>query len=309
VSPAPGTLARPPRTDLVLIGVAVAAVSTSAPIIAACHAPKLAIAMWRTALATGVLSPLALGRRRTRTELATLRSDGPQRFALPAGLLLAAHFATWIPSLAFTSVASAAAMVSTQPAWAALLARLEGETVPRRAWLGIGVSIVGVVVITGVDVSISGRALGGDLLALLGAAFAAAYVAAGGRARQVISTTSYTFVCYALCAAVLVLACAAGGISLAGYRAHDWWLIAALTAGPQLLGHSVFNRVLRTTSATVVSLSILFEVPGAVLVAWIWLGQAPRALAYVGLAVLVVGIAVVVRSGARPEAQLVEPPD
>jgi drug/metabolite transporter (DMT)-like permease len=223
--------------------------------------------------------------------------------------LLAAHFALWIPSLSYTSVASATAMVSTQPAWAALLARREGVLLPRRAWLGIVVAIGGVVVITGVDVSISARALGGDLMALLGAAFAAAYVAAGARARQVISTTSYTAVCYATCGLLLLVSCLVGGVRLSGFSAHDWWLIVALTAGPQMLGHSVFNRVLRTTSATVVSLSILLEVPGAVLVAWIWLGQAPRGLAYVGLAILVVGISLVVREGTQPTAQLVEPPD
>ncbi|HVU71855.1 MAG TPA: DMT family transporter [Mycobacteriales bacterium] len=306
---APGALERPPRIDLLLIGLAVAAVSTSAPIIAACHAPKLAIAMWRNAFATGLLAPIALARPTPRREVASLRSRGQQRWAVPAGLLLAAHFGTWIPSVGLTSVASATAMVSTQPAWAALLARRDGVQLPRRAWTGIGVSIAGVIVITGVDVSISARALAGDLLALVGAAFAAAYMSAGGRARQVISTTSYTVVCYALCAALLVLVCLIGGVGLGGYRAHDWWLIAALTAGPQLLGHSVFNRVLRTTSATVVSLSILLEVPGAVLVAWIWLGQTPRALAYPGLVVLIAGIALVVRAGTQPAAQLVDPPD
>ena len=309
MSTTPGGLARPPRIDLVLIGVAVAAVSTSAPIIAACHAPKLAIAMWRNALATGVIAPVALSRPLARGELASLRAPGQQRWAVPAGVLLAVHFATWIPSLSYTSVASATAMVSTQPAWAALLARREGLVLPRRAWAGIGVSIAGVIAITGVDVSVSARALGGDLLALIGAAFAAAYMSAGGRARQVISTTSYTAVCYALCAVVLVVVCIVGGVSLTGYRAHDWWLIAACTAGPQLLGHSVFNRVLRTTSATVVSLSILLEVPGAVLVAWVWLGQTPHALAYPGIVVLIAGIAQVVRSGPPPAAQLVDPPD
>jgi drug/metabolite transporter (DMT)-like permease len=193
--------------------------------------------------------------------------------------------------------------------WAALLARLEGQHIPRQAWAGIAVGLAGVVIITGVDVSVSWRAFGGDLLALVGAVFAAAYVSAGSRARQRLTTTSYTAVCYALCAVIVLLVCVSGGVPLAGYRAHDWWLIVALTAGPQLLGHSVFNRVLRTTSATVVSLSILLEVPGAVFVAWAWLGQAPRTLAYPGLLVLVLGIAVVVRAGAGDAEPLVELPD
>ena len=50
---------------------------------------------------------------------------------------------------------------------------------------------------------------------------------------------------------------------LVGFSADDWIKIVALTAGAQLLGHTLINLVLRSTSATVVSLAMLFEVPGA----------------------------------------------
>ena len=70
-------------------------------------------------------------------------------------------------------------------------------------------------------------------------------------------------------------------------------------AGAQLLGHSLVNVVLRTTSPTVVSLAILFEVPGAILIAAIWLRQLPPAGTVPGLLVLLAGLALVVRSGAR----------
>jgi drug/metabolite transporter (DMT)-like permease len=230
--------------------------------------------------------------------MVSVRHRGPQRYALVAGVLLAGHFACWIPSLSFTSVASATALVATQPIWAALVVRAQGERLPRVAWAGIWLAVLGVALVTGVDVSLSGRHALGDGLALLGGLLAAAYVSAGSIARQALSTTSYTTVCYSLCALVLLAGSAAGGVQLGGFRAHDWWLILALTAGPQLLGHSVFNRVLRTTSATVVSLAILFEVPGAVLLAWAWLGQTPQSLAVPGLLLLVAGIAVVLAAGA-----------
>ena len=47
-----------------------------------------------------------------------------------AGMLLGAHFAVWIPSLSFTTVASSTALVASQPVWAALIARARGHAVP-----------------------------------------------------------------------------------------------------------------------------------------------------------------------------------
>src|SRR3954470_10199727 len=124
----------PPTADLPLITIAVLAVSTSGPIIAATAAPALAIAFWRNAMATGVLVPVAL--TRARAELTRLTSR-ERALAAAAGVLLAAHFATWVPSLTYTSVASATALVSTQPIWAALLARRAGHRIPPAAWAGI----------------------------------------------------------------------------------------------------------------------------------------------------------------------------
>lgn len=204
-----------------------------------------------------------------------------------------------MPSLRFTSVASATAIVATQPVWAALLARWQGHHIPRAAWAGIVTAVCGVAVLTGLDLSLSRRALLGDLLALLGAVFAAAYVTTGAVVRRGVSTLTYTAVCYSTAGGALLVACLAAGLPLSGYPARTWWEIAALTAGPQLLGHSVFNRVLRTTSATVVSLAILFEVPGAALLALLVLHQRLRPSLLPAAALLLAGIVTVVWAGSR----------
>lgn len=298
--PAPDALHVPSPTDLTLILVALLAVSTSGPLIAATAAPTLAIAFWRNAMASGVLVPFALVRN--RAELAGL-DRRERRLALTAGLLLAVHFSTWVPSLDFTSVASATALVGTQPVWSAVIARRQGHVIPRRAWLGIVVAVIGAALLTGVDFSVSRRALAGDALALVGGFFAAAYMAAGGEVRRSVSTTAYTTVCYLTASLALLVACLAGGQALGGYSARAWIYLAALTAGAQLLGHSVFNRVLRTTSATVVSLSILLEMPGAALIAFVWLHQRPHAWALPGLAVLLAGIGLVVTSRQRRDGR------
>lgn len=295
-SQVPALMGMPSGRDLGLLAVAVIAISTSGPIIAVTLAPALAIAFWRSLLGAGLTAPWVLIRH--RRELLHL-SRREWLLAGAAGLLLGAHFATWVPSLRFTSVAASTALVATQPVWAALIARARGQRVPRQAWVGIAIALAGVLVLTGVDFALDPRSLIGDGLALAGAVLAAAYVSVGAEVRQTVSTTSYTFVCYAVAAIPLLVLCLALGQDLGGYPASAWWWILALTLGAQLLGHTVVNRVLATTSATVVSLAILFEMPGSTAIAAIWLGQVPPWGVLPAVALLAVGLVLVIRSGDR----------
>lgn len=292
---APGD-GRPAGSDAVLLSIALVAVSTSGPLMAATAVPALAIAFWRNALASGVLLPVVL--TRCRAELRGL-DRRERRLALLAGVLLALHFATWIPALDHTSVASATALVATQPVWAALLSRLRGVAVSRGVWVGIAVAMSGVLLLSGVDLSLSREALLGDALALAGGAFAAAYVVAGSEVRRSVSTTTYTFLCYSTASLLLLVACLVGRQELSGYDGEDWLKLAAITAGAQLLGHSLFNRVLRSVSATVVSMAVLLEIPGAALIAAVFLDQTPPLLAIPAAALLLAGLALVIRAGSR----------
>ena len=287
--------------DLVLILVALLAVSTSGPLIAATAAvPALAIAFWRNAFAGAVLLPWTLVRN--RAELTSL-DRRERRLALVAGLMLALHFGTWIPAISYTSVASATALVATQPVWAALIATARGEHVERRVWLGIVVALAGALLLTGADLRVSGEALLGDGLALLGGVFAAAYMTAGSEVRRSVTTTTYTALCYSTTAVLLGVVCLVGRQSLGGYDGKDWLKLLALTAGAQLLGHSLFNVVLRSVSPTVVSVSILFEIPGAALIAALFVaGQHVPLLAVPAGVLLVAGLAIVISSGQRESA-------
>ena len=282
---------------------ALLAVSTSGPLIAATVAPAMAISFWRNAMAGVVLTPAVLLRRREELRGLDRRE---WRLALLAGVLLALHFATWIPALDYTTVASATALVATQPVWSALIGKARGETVPARVWLGIGVAVAGALLLTGADLSVSGEALFGDLLAVLGGIFAAAYVTAGSEVRRSVSTTTYTAVCYTTTALILLVVCLVGRQQLVGYEGVDWLRLVALTAGAQLLGHSLFNVVLKTTGPTVVSLSILFEIPGAALIAGLFLDQSVPWLAVPAAVLLVSGLAIVIRAGAPEPAVPVE---
>lgn len=293
----PHAVNRPPGRDLVLLGIAVAFLATSGPIIAATVAPALAIAFWRCFLGSAATAPWVLWRRRGEFVRLNRRE---WRLIVLAGLFLGAHFAAWIPSLRFTTVASSTALVATQPIWAALIARARGAHVPTQAWVGIGVAMLGIVALTGIDGSIDARQLIGDGLALLGAVLAAAYVTVGAQVRQSVSTATMTFILYGTAALLLLVLCLATGQALGGYSTQAWVLILALTIGSQLLGHTLVNRVLLTTSATVASLAILFEMPGATLLAAIWLGQTPPLVILPAVALLFFGLVLVIRSAERP---------
>ncbi|MCW3816244.1 DMT family transporter [Micromonospora sp. DR5-3] len=299
MSPAPY---RPPVDALTLsaLVLAVTAVSSSAPLVAFAAAPALAVALWRNLLSVAVLGPFSLARR--RAEFRTLIVGAGRReglYCVLSGVALAAHFATWMPSVQLTTVAAATALVATQPVWQGLIARWQGRRLPPAVWAGIAVAVLGAVLATGADFAVSGRAFAGDLLAVAGGLFVAIYTAFGERARATISTTTYTTICYGVCAAVLLVVCLLGGIRLHGYPPGTWLAILGLVAGAQLLGHSMFNYALHRVSATTVSVLILLEAPGAALIAWVWLGQLPRPLALPGLALLLAGVAVVVLGGAR----------
>jgi drug/metabolite transporter (DMT)-like permease len=290
-------ITRPPGADVALLAVAVVAISTSGPMIAACTAPALAIAFWRCGLGAGLTAPVAWWRHRAARGSLTGRE---WRLMVGAGLLLAAHFALWVPSLRLTSVASATALVATQPIWAAIIARLRGARVAPRVWVGIAVALTGVLVLTGIDFAIDPRAFVGDLMATAGAVMSAAYVTAGAEVRRTVSTSTFTTTAYAVSAGVLLVVCLAGGQPLSGYTVRDWVLIALLTLVAQLLGHTVLAVVLSTTSPTVVSLAILFEMPGATLIAAWWLGQAPPVDILPAVVLLFVGVAVVITGADSP---------
>jgi drug/metabolite transporter (DMT)-like permease len=286
-----------PTVDAVLLGVAVLAVSTSGPLVREAGAPTLAVAFWRTSLACAVILPIAA--LRNRNELRALRRDEARTAAI-AGVFLALHFGTWIPSLSFTSVASSVALTCTQPVWAAFMARARGEEIASGAWLGIAVALSGAILMTGVDFTLSARALFGDALALAGGVFGAAYVTVGADARRTMSTTVYTSVCYPIAALALLAVCLTSRQRLGHYSEHTWWILLAITAGPQLLGHSLINRVLRAISATVVSVAILFEIVGATLIAWWWFSETPTAGAYPAAVLIAIGVVLVVLASKTP---------
>ncbi len=283
---------RIPPPLVLLIGVL--AVSVSAVLIrfAQEETPSAVIAAGRTTIASLLLLPACLGRR--RAELARM-TRGDWALALLSGLFLGLHFASWISSLAYTTVASSTVLVTTSPLWVGLAAPfLLGERLGRRLKVGIGLALAGSVVIALWDVA-GGPAPGqrpwlGNGLALIGAVTAAAYLLIGRRLRTHLSLLTYTTVVYGASALVLLLVVAAGGHRLLGYPPRIYLLLLLMALGPQLLGHSSFNWALGFLPASFVAVTIISEPIGASLLAFLILGEVPGAGTLVGGALILAGI-------------------
>ena len=276
------------------IAVGIVAVSTSAILIRLADAPALAVAFWRCALGAAALAPFAWAAQRRAPRL-----DAAQRRQLVgAGLLLALHFALFISSLDYTTVASSVLLVTMSPLFVGLGATLFlGEPPSRRVWRGLGAAAAGAIIVGLGNLAageLGGRGLLGDAMAFAGAAAVAGYLLIGRAARQRLPVSVYAATVYAVAAVALLAACLATGASLGiGEDAYDtgtWLAIAALVVGPQLLGHTVFNSLLSTVSATVVAVAVLAEPVGAGALAYLVLGETPHWLFAVGAPLVFAGV-------------------
>jgi len=269
---------------------AVVAVSCAAPLIRLSGSGPLPVAFWRVALASvGAWFILLLqGRIGARAENA--------KGTVLAGVLLGLHFAVWITSLYYTSVANSVLLVTTQPIWAAMIGWLFlRERVPLLGWVGIILALGGSAAAIGYE----GVQLKGDLLAIAGAILAAAYMVVGRHQRQTWDTVPYLARVYGAAAATLGIILLITRTSFLPLRATDWWVFAALAAIPTGVGHSLYNLVLKHLPAYVVATSITGEPIGASILAFWWIGEAPPVRTLVTAPLILAGIFLVAWSQRR----------
>lgn len=285
---------------LVLAG-AVVVVSTASILIRLAQAEgasSLTIAAVRLGLAAVVLAPIAWLRAGTEIRQLKRRELG---LCLLSGAFLAVHFWSWITSLEHTSVASSAALVTTNPLWVGLASWVLLRERPAVAALaGIGLTLVGSLLIFAADVggaeSESGRIpLLGNTLALIGAISASGYLLVGRALRARISLVAYVWLAYTAAAVLLIAALAATSASLTTLTAPAWGFMALLALGPQLIGHTSFNWALRRLTATFVAVSILGEPLGSAILAWIFFDEHFTAFQFAGFFLLLTGIFVAAR--------------
>ncbi len=300
----PGQTPAPPRwAPFVVLGVGLLAISFGAILARLAQAEgvsSLVVASWRLGLAALLVTPIAL--LQARRELLAL--DRRQlRLALVAGFFLALHFATWISSLEYTSVASSTALVTTNPLWIGLAAFLFFGERPHRLMVGgIALSLAGSLLIFWSDSQLGGpgrQPLLGNALALVGSWCFSAYLLIGRRLRAGLGLPAYVWLAYGAAALFLVAASGLAGAPLLAHSATAWLVLLGMALGPQLLGHTAYNWSLRHVSATFVAVVTLGEPVGSALLAWLIFGEGFAPLQFAGFSLLLVGIYLAARGEAR----------
>lgn len=294
-----------PRIALpIAIIVAILAVSTASIFIrfAQREAPSLVIAALRLTVASLILAPVAI--TRYRSELNKLTGTD-LLLGLLSGVFLAIHFATWISSLEYTSVASSVVLVSTGPLWVALLSPIFlKEPLTRLVLIGMLLALLGGAIIglsdscqtengfvcPSLSQFVQGEAFLGNFLALTGAWTVAGYLMIGRRLRAGMSLVPYIFVVYGMAAIILLLIMFAAGQSPTGYSPVFYLWILLLALLPQLIGHSIYNWALRYMPAALVSITTLGEPIGSAVLAYFILRETPTLLTIFGGALILAGI-------------------
>ena len=275
----------PAKPDLIRLSIGVIGIGTSGPLIALSGMPILTLIFWRNLGGSLFTLPFALRHARDRTGV---------KWAVVAGVLLALHFIGFFMAMRMTSVAAGTALVALQPIFTALFVKLSGGHIPSSAWLGMIVCFIGVGLVSGVDLQISVRAFTGDVAAIISAALAAAYIMAGAKAQRTLETSTYTTICYFVCAMTALPMALIAGNELVSFSGKEWLILLGLIVGAQLLGHTMFNSVLKRVSPAIVSLIVFFEVPLSALLALWWLGQKPPIGIIPGIVLVLIGCVLVV---------------
>ncbi|WP_299094896.1 DMT family transporter [uncultured Metabacillus sp.] len=268
--------------------IGVIAVSTSAIFVKLTSAPAPVIAFYRLLFSTILIAPLFFWKCINEVK-GMAKKDWV--YSTIAGVLLAFHFILWFESLNFTSVASSVVLVTLQPLFSFIGTYLFfKEKVSGIAAVSGIIAIAGSVVISWGDFQISGLALFGDVLALAACAMITAYLLFGQGIRKRHSLTLYTFIVYGISSLTLLIYCLIFQYPLAPYPVTDWYYFLVLAIVPTLLGHSLFNWSIKWVSTNLVSVMILFEPVGAIILAYYVLGENVILSQVFGGSIIMVGI-------------------
>ncbi|AUJ25109.1 DMT family transporter [Virgibacillus dokdonensis] len=279
----------PPFNPYIAVGIGVLSVSTSAVFVKlADQAPAAMIANYRLLIAVLLMAPIILAKYRHEIKHIE-RKDW--LLSILAGVFLAFHFILWFESLNYTSVASSVVLVTLQPIFAFLGTYIFfKERFSYGAIISMLIALIGSIIISWGDFQISGMALFGDILALLGAITVTGYFLLGQRVRRNLSLMTYTFVVYGVSSITLIIYNLLVGNAFTGYPMDHWWIFIALAIIPTFFGHTLFNWALKWLSTSTISMGIVFEPIGASILAYIILGEKVTASQLLGGTIVLFGL-------------------
>src|SRR5690625_39693 len=288
----------PPFNPYIGIGVAVIAISTSAILVKLIEdAPAGIIAFYRLFLAVILMAPIVLFKY--KSELKAI-SKKDWIFAAISGVFLSLHFILWFESLDYTSVASSVVLVSLQPLFAFIGTYIFfGERFSIAAIISMFITLLGSFIIGWGDLQVSGLALLGDILALLGAVTVTVYFLLGQKLRRSLSLVTYTFIVYSSSSLTLLIYNSVLGNNFVHFSTSTWGWFLALAIIPTFFGHSLLNWALKWVSTSTISMAVVFEPIGASILAYIILKEHVTWSQWLGGTIVIFGLFLFIVSTTR----------
>ena len=284
------------------LAVATFAVSWAAILIKLADASPLPIAFYRMALSSLLLAIPAIPKVRETYRMLNARQVW---LLVASGVVLGLHFAFWVTSLFYTTISNSTILVATQPIFILVMeAVFFKDKIPSRSIIGMGVAIVGMAIISGGDFKLGKEYIIGDLLALAGAFCAGTYLLIGRHLRAKIDTLGYIFPVYSIAAMTLLTCSLFYGENLTSFPLKTWGLFLLLAIVPTIMGHSLYNWLLKYVPAHKVATTILGEPIGATLLAIVFFNQIPGWWTIGGGILILSGIFIVL--GRRAESPSID---
>ncbi|TPF16495.1 DMT family transporter [Priestia megaterium] len=280
------TLPLPPPVFL-LIGVL--AVSFSSILIKWSDAPASILGMYRLLFTVLLFLPFLPWRKMS----ILLKNSTVKEWIMlsVSGLFLGLHFLFWMESFSHTTVASAMILTALEPVFVVIGAYfLFKEKTSKVGIISILIAVSGSVIIASGDIGVSKTALYGDLLSVLGTVAVSVHMLAGQDLCRKMPPIIYSFAVFLIGGLVLFVYNICANVSLTQYDTKDWWIFLLLALIPNIFGHALFNWLLKYVDATTISMAILGEPIGAIILAYFLLGEMTTVSQLVGGMIVMISV-------------------
>jgi drug/metabolite transporter (DMT)-like permease len=260
-----------PALYVTVLTVALIGIAHAAIFVRLADSDPIVVAAFRLVIAAGVLTPVTLLFHHSDLRALTGRE---WKLIGGASVFLALHFATWIASLDYTSIANSVVLVTLVPVWLALYGLLILRvSTGLSTWLGIALAVAGSVVIAFGSAAGGTTSLLGDLLALAGGLLFAGFFLLAQRVRQTVALLPFVTLVYGGAAVWLWIAVLALGLPVTGLSATTYGAVIALALFSQVIGHTGYNWAVRAIAPTLLAVTFLGEPVLATLLGWAYFGE------------------------------------
>lgn len=259
--------------NYLLFAVSILSLSQSANLIRYAQAPALAVGAWRLLGAAVAMAVILLltNRKSARQMSAVFRSP----IVWISGTFFFLHLWSYFWAVQNTTIAAAMILFATNPLMTALWSKVLVQDTPHpRLGIAWAVGFLGLILLLWEQWNSAHMNFLGNLSALVSAIFHSGYILTGKMGRKKFTNTTLTTGLYAVTALWFFVVALARGVPLTDYPSYTWWTIAALIVFPTLMGHTIFNYLLKFLNINWMSCGKLLEPAIAAFVAFFLFGEA-----------------------------------